>query len=733
MEHPARELFQQVCREIGNLVPCDRISLALPSPDGARFVVVPVHPEGGEGATWEVPKEGSCVALVLKRKKAEFFANLGGEFRYPEEERLYKQGIRDAAFLPLLLAGEPIGVLILGSTEPRSLEGGGARLIERVSGLVATAIAATRWERPAIISSAADFPAGAPSTALQRAYRQMVAFSRVSNRIVQEDDLGATCRLFLDTIREHSGYRRAVLTLLDAEGRDSQWYFTGFTDADIDYFHAHKMKPQQRASVFQDRYKTGNSYCVPASAAINFGGLRPPARGGSTGGKGDVGDLLFIPLHGSGGTIVGTVMLDDPKEEAAAPSAEALSSLELFASEVAHAIEKKRLDQAVESARARLRAAQEQLMQAEKLSAIGQLISGVTHELNNPLSGVLGFTQLLLGSEINPKVRQSLERIYNEALRCQKIVQNLLTFSRRHKPEKSLRSLNEVIDSVLELRAYQLQVDDVTVERRYDPALPKTMLDFHQIQQVVLNLINNAHQAMMQTPGRARRLLITTERAGGMLHARFEDTGTGIPRDRLEKIFQPFFTTKEAGKGTGLGLSLSRAIIKDHQGTMRAESQLGEGTTMTVELPLVDGPDVAEETPGEDKGPTAPQSPLRILVVDDEEVLTDLLSDYLKGAGHAVDKARDGRKALELARVNDYDVILSDLKMPGLDGQGLYEHLLAIKPEMANRIVFSTGDLANPRVQTFFQASGCPYISKPFKLEAVLKLLGDVARRARAA
>lgn len=733
MEQPARELFQHVCREVRNLLPCDRISLALPSPDGSRFVIIGVHPEGEGGPTWDVPQDGSCVAAVLKRKKAEFITNLGGEFRYPEEESLYRQGIRDAAFLPLLLSGQPTGVLILGSREPRSLEGRGVRLLERVGGLVAAAIASTCWERPSIVSAAAESQAGAPSTALQRAYRQMVAFSRVSNRIVQEDDLGATCRLFLETIREHSGYRRAVLTLLDAEGHDAQWYFTGLTDADIDYFHAHKMKPAQRASIFQDRYKTGNSYCLPASESINFGGLRPPGRGGSASGTATAGDLLFIPLYGARGSIVGTVMLDDPKDEAAAPSAEALSSLELFACEVAHAIEKKRLDLAVKSAQARLQSAQEQLMQAEKMSAIGQLISGVTHELNNPLAGVMGFAQLLLGNEVNPKVRKNLERIYNEAVRCQRIVENLLTFSRRHKPEKSLRSLSQVIDSVLELRAYQLQVDDVAVERRYDPTLPKTMLDFHQMQQVVLNLINNAHQAMMQTSGRPRRLQIATGLEGQTLRVRFADTGTGIPRDRLDKIFQPFFTTKEPGKGTGLGLSLSRAIIKDHHGILQAESRLGEGTTMTIELPLIDGAEGTDEEGGAPERAAAPQAPLHILVVDDEDVLTELLGDYLQGAGHTVDKARDGRAALELARANDYDVILSDLKMPGMDGQGLYEQVLKIKPETANRFVFSTGDLANPKVQTFFQAIGCSYISKPFKLEAVAKVLGEVARRSRAA
>jgi len=429
--------------------------------------------------------------------------------------------------------------------------------------------------------------------------------------------------------------------------------------------------------------------------------------------------------------MIGTVMLDDPAVRSL-PGAEVLSALELFASGVAHAIEKKRLDLVVKNAQARLRMVQEQLMQSEKLSAIGQLISGVTHELNNPLSGIMGFAQLLLGAEINPKTKKNLERIYAEAVRCQKIVQNLLSFSRRHHPEKTSRSLNDVVDSVLELRAYQLQVDDIVVDRQYDPNLPPTLLDFHQIQQVVLNVVNNAHQAMMMVSDRPRRLTIVTERAGDRLSVRISDTGSGIPRERLEKIFDPFFTTKADGKGTGLGLSVSRAILRDHQGTISAESALGEGTAMTLALPLVAG----STTPAADEEKTPPRgvpAPLRLLVVDDEEVLTELLGDFLRSVGHSVDQARNGRQALAMATSQDYDVILSDLKMPGLDGQGLYEQLVKIKPGMAARFVFSTGDLANPKVQTFFQACGCPYLSKPFKLESVLKVIDQIIQKLRAA
>jgi len=527
--------------------------------------------------------------------------------------------------------------------------------------------------------------------------------------------------MFLDAIRKHTPYRSAVLSLFGEDGRDVQTFFTGFADEEIDYFHRHKPTVKERAAIVQERFRIGHSYLAPA-AECSGGGLRP----------GSAHELLFIPLPGSGSTQVGAVLLF-AADGTPRPIAEDLAPLELFAAQVAHAIQKKLLDQKITAMQARLLTVQSQLMQAEKMSAIGLLISGVTHELNNPLSGIMGFAQLLQQGELNPKARKHLERIYNEAVRAQKIVQNLLSFSRRHKPEKTYQNLNDVIDGVIELRAYQLQVDNVEVVRRHDPRLPKTMLDFHQLQQVILNVVNNAHQAMMEVFDRPRRLVITTERRGQTLRTSFGDSGTGIASDRLESIFDPFFTTKKSGKGTGLGLSVSRAIVKDHQGSMTAESVVGEGTTIHVDLPLLQDPGAVTESGRDENTSADPARPMRLLVVDDESILVDLLVEFLRTMGHKVDDARNGQKALELATANDYDAILTDLKMPGLDGQGLYERLCKVKPHMARRFIFSTGDLANPRTQTFFQTVGCPYLSKPFKLEAVLKLLDQISRSSRAA
>jgi signal transduction histidine kinase len=544
-----------------------------------------------------------------------------------------------------------------------------------------------------------------------------------------EDDLHAAAAFFLAGLRDHCGVRRAVLTLCDVQGKDRQWFFSGLTNADIDWFHAHRLDEGQRQRLLADRPRRGRVVAVPPGACPNRAGLRAAAApaAGVTG----EGVFLFLPLPAHAGGVLGVLLIEDdaPDARPAAWSA----GLELWCAPLARLLERKRLDHTARNTDMRLHQIQEQLMQADKLSAIGQLISGVAHELNNPLSGVLGFTQLVLASETNPKAKRHLERIYGEALRCQKIVQNLLGFARRSRPERTPQRLNDVVEGVLDLRAYQLQVDDVAIERRYATDLPPSLFDTHQVQQVVLNLLNNAHQAMMTVADRERRLIVTTARHGDRLSVSVADTGPGIPKDRLPRLFEPFYTTKEEGKGTGLGLSVSLGIVREHGGDIQVESTVGRGTTFTFEMPIV----ACGEAPGKETGmassaappPPTAQAGLRILVVDDEPVLRELLADLLKSAGHIVEVARDGRVGLGLALERPYDLILSDLKMPGLDGQGLYEGVVRERPEMRDRFLFSTGDVINPDALGFLAGTGCAYLSKPFKLEAVLALVDRLAHR----
>jgi len=374
-----------------------------------------------------------------------------------------------------------------------------------------------------------------------------------------------------------------------------------------------------------------------------------------------------------------------------------------------------------------LKMAQRHLLQAEKLGAIGEVVSGVAHELNNPLAGVLGYAQLLMGGPMEARQQRSVERIFESALRCQKIVQNLLAFARQHPAEKRYLGLNGIIEKTLDLKAYQLKVNNIKVVRHLDPDLPKTMLDFNQIQQVLLNVINNAQYSMSTHQGQGTLSVRTTLREG-TIRVEIEDDGPGIARDVLGRIFDPFFTTKPVGEGTGLGLAVSYGIIKAHGGRIWADSMPGRGTRILVEVPVrpqEGAAGQASETLQEAQGP--PGRSLRILAIDDEAVLLDLLVDALGREGHRVDTAGSAREALQKIEGDPYDILVCDLKMPEMDGRQLYEILQGRRPEMIERIIFASGDTIHPDTRRFIERSGRPCIDKPFKLET---LSGVIARLA---
>jgi len=252
-----------------------------------------------------------------------------------------------------------------------------------------------------------------------------------------------------------------------------------------------------------------------------------------------------------------------------------------------------------------------------------------------------------------------------------------------------------------------------------EPGLPATLVDFHQIQQVFINIINNAHQAMLDAHGKGR-LILRTERAGDRIRVSFIDDGPGIPEEKVGKIFDPFFTTKEPGKGTGLGLSLSYGIIRDHEGRITATSTPGRGATFVVELPIRQPAAAVAAAPSKVLPPRADGVPRkRILVVDDEEVILELLGAILQAEGHEVETARNGRLAIEKIKSDHFDLIISDLKMPDIGGQGLWESVRAIDPDLSRRMIFSTGDTVNPATLAFFRKAGNLVLSKPFRIEEV--------------
>lgn len=370
------------------------------------------------------------------------------------------------------------------------------------------------------------------------------------------------------------------------------------------------------------------------------------------------------------------------------------------------------LEQTVET----LKTTQAQLIQSEKLSAVGEFVAGVAHELNNPLAAVMGFSELLKDADVGEAHRKHLNLVFKAAQRCQKIVQSLLSFARRQKPERKPVSVNSLVEAVLEIVAYPLRTSNVEVETQFDKNLSHVLADEHQIQQVLLNIINNARQAI-EAHQPSGKISIKTESCEPNIRITISDNGPGISPENLRKIFDPFFTTKEVGKGTGLGLSLCYGLIKEHGGDIIPMSKPGEGATFVVELPIARGVDVAKSGPSETGKPNPQEGAgKRILVMDDEEMLLNMMREELNLYGYDVVTAIDGESGLRETEKNHFDAAIFDWKMPGLNGRQVYEQLRATKPEFCRRIIFVTGDVVNEPMRKFLEEEKRPCLTKPFAL-----------------
>ena len=374
-----------------------------------------------------------------------------------------------------------------------------------------------------------------------------------------------------------------------------------------------------------------------------------------------------------------------------------------------------------------------QLAQSEKLKAMGEMVSGVAHELNNPLSGILGYAQLFLSRPTEAWARKDMERIEGNARRCKKIVENLLTFARQSHSEKQSASLNEVIESVISLNEYPFSMDNVEMVRDFDPRVPASPLDVSRWQQVFINLAGNAREAMVGAASPVRRITFSTRLRGDEIVVRVEDTGPGIPRHLLGRIFEPFFTTREGG--TGLGLGLCYGIVTDHGGTISADSEPGRGAVFTIRLPCAPAdprPPTPEGTSG-DK-PVLAGASLRALVVDDEQVVREVVTHVLELHGYEVDTATDSTEAFERLASHPYDVVLTDLRMPGqLDGMGLHKRLCREYPSLAHRVVFMTGDIMEHGTFREMEEMGLRYVKKPFDIRELARVVNTVTRSTPAA
>jgi signal transduction histidine kinase/CheY-like chemotaxis protein len=405
-------------------------------------------------------------------------------------------------------------------------------------------------------------------------------------------------------------------------------------------------------------------------------------------------------------------------------SADDLQALQSFGDQAALALENARLYASARENLGRLRDTQAQLVQAAKMSAVGELVSGVAHELNNPLSVIIGYGQLLLGREIPADLRRPIELMVSQGDRMGKIVRSLLFFARQRPPERGAVDVNRVLEETLALRRTQLVLSGIALTRDLDPDLPSITADGPQLQQVFLNLLLNAEQAIGEAGGRGTITLRTRVSADRtMVCADVVDDGPGIPPDIVERVFEPFFTTKRVGTGAGLGLSLSYGIVEQHAGRLTVDSRPGM-TVFTVELPVSGAPltraAVVIDAPLQVDGRPA-------LVVEDEPSVLELVVDLLEQTGWCVDVADGGRAALARVRTRAYDLVVSDIRMPDGSGQDFYRAAVADEPAIARRFLFITGDTANATVWEFLRQTGVPVIEKPFTASTFLHAVRRVA------
>lgn len=378
-------------------------------------------------------------------------------------------------------------------------------------------------------------------------------------------------------------------------------------------------------------------------------------------------------------------------------------------------------------AEAQIAQQQEALQQSEKMAALGGLLAGVAHELNNPLSVVMGQTTLLIEGQGEPKIKTRAEKIFKAADRCSRIVKSFLALARRKPPEHKDVDVNTLITGAVELLGYQFRNESVELTLQLDPSLPRVIGDDDQLTQVFMNLALNAAQAMHDWQG-THKITIKTECEGNInVLISFIDTGPGIPPDIRKKIFEPFFTTKGGLGGTGVGLALCLNIVESHGGRVTLEDTPGGGATFRIRMPVsTNKPQVsAEKQPLENKETSGK---LRILLVDDEVELAQTLADLLEPAGHDIDLAANGAIALEKLQKTRFDAIISDLRMPVLDGPGMYAKMAETMPHYLTRIIYVTGDTLSPHVNSFLSETPVPVIEKPYRLADVQAALAKLLK-----
>jgi signal transduction histidine kinase/ActR/RegA family two-component response regulator len=434
---------------------------------------------------------------------------------------------------------------------------------------------------------------------------------------------------------------------------------------------------------------------------------------------------MSVPLLGRKG-MIGCLTIDS--RTLGAYSDEEADLAMSFAHQAAVAVENAQLHQNVKDQLEALQASQTKLVQSEKMAAIGKLVAGVAHELNNPLTAIIGIAQLLQSGKLSEGIKQDLEKLVTEAHRAGRIVRSLLDFSRQQRPERRAVRIDDVLNSTLMILGYELQARNIECRTDFADVLPATMADANQLQQVFVNLINNAYEAMSDAND------------GGVLTVRLElikgeapssdsirvcvgDDGPGITAEVQSRIFDPFYTTKSPGKGTGLGLSVCHGIIGEHDGQIWVESTPGEGTRFYVQFPVAP-PGELDDVPTEGRRSSEQQRGTgRLLVVEDDENVRAMVLRVLQQVGYQVEISVDGLSAQEKLTAAEYDLVICDVRMPGMSGIDLYKRLSAEGSQATNRFLFITGDTVSEDTKGFLESNRIAYLEKPFEIEELLEAI----------
>ncbi|WP_291986809.1 ATP-binding protein [Luteitalea sp.] len=370
----------------------------------------------------------------------------------------------------------------------------------------------------------------------------------------------------------------------------------------------------------------------------------------------------------------------------------------------------------------------QQLLQAEKMAALGQTMSGVAHELNNPLGAILALAERLRLQAARTPLAAGLATLHKEAERAARIARQLLTFARKRHTTRLMVPVNEVVAETVRLREADLQRAGIRVTMHLAADLPDVFADPHQLQQVVLNLLINAEHALMRQDAGGHVQIQTSAKGADSIRIEVADDGPGMSAEVLGRIFDPFFTTKDVGEGTGLGLAVAQAIIAEHGGHIDVTSTPGSGARFAIDLPAAGA---TVQAPRAQTAPVADTSDrfglgLRVLLADDEPALAGAVADTLRDAGFEVTMAGDGEEALARARAQTFDAVICDLRMPRVDGPTFYRAIAEYSAPQARRVIFVTGDVTGTEAARFLDDSGCPWLAKPFRLAELLRVVRDV-------